>query len=113
MKRGEIWLIDLDPAIGPEIKKTRPAIIVSSNTIGVLPLKVIVPLTDWKDHYQIAPWMIKVEPDARNGLKKISAADTFQVRSLAQERFVRKLGTMDALQMAQITAGLGLVLEME
>jgi len=74
---------------------------------------VIVPLTDWKDHYQIAPWMIKVEPGARNGLKKISAADTFQVRSLAQERFVRKLGTMDALQMAQITTGLGLVLEIE
>ena len=113
MKRGEIWLINLDPTIGAEIRKTRPAVIVSSDTIGVLPLKVIVPLTDWKDHYEIAPWMIKVETDAQNGLDKTSAADTFQVRSLAQERFVRKLGILDAGRMAQITTGLGLVLEVE
>jgi mRNA interferase MazF len=113
MKRGEIWLINLDPAIGAEIKKTRPAVIVSSDTIGVLPLKVIVPFTDWKNHYEIAPWMVKVEPEAQNGLDKISAADTFQVRSLAQERFVRKLGKLDARRMAQITNGLELVLEIE
>jgi mRNA interferase MazF len=33
MKQGEIWLINLDPAIGAEIKKTRPAIIVNDKTI--------------------------------------------------------------------------------
>jgi mRNA interferase MazF len=113
VKRGEIWLINLDPTIGAEIRKTRPAVIVNSDAIGVLPLKVIVPLTDWKDHYTIAPWMIRVEPDSQNGLEKTSAADTFQVRSLAQERFVRKLGWLDANRMAQITTGLGLVLEVE
>ena len=62
MTRGEIWLISLDPAIGAEIKKTRPAVIVSSDAIGVLPLKVIVPLTDWKDRNHIAHWMVPVEP---------------------------------------------------
>jgi len=113
MKRGEIWLINLDPSIGAEIREPRPAVIVSSDTIGVLPLRVIVPLTDWKEHYEIAPWMVKVEPDARNGLEKPSAADTFQVRSLAQERFVRKLGIMDVRRMAQITTGIALVLEIE
>lgn len=113
MKRGEVWLINLDPTIGAEIKKTRPAVIVSSDAVGVLPLKVIVPLTDWKNRYEIAPWMIKVEPDAQNGLEKISAADTFQVRSVAQERFVRKLGGIDVRLMTQITIGLGLVLEIE
>jgi mRNA interferase MazF len=81
--------------------------------VGVLPLKVIVPLTDWKDRYEIAPWMVKVELDAQNGLEKTSAADTFKVRSVAQERFVRKLGVIDARLVAQITNGLGLVLEIE
>lgn len=38
MNNGEIWLINLDPTIGAEIQKIRPAIIVSSNKIGVLPL---------------------------------------------------------------------------
>ena len=49
MKRGEVWLINLDPTIGAEIRKTRPAIIVNDDQFGILPLKVIVPLTDWKD----------------------------------------------------------------
>ena len=46
MNRGEIWLINLDPTIGAEIKKTRPVVIVSSNAVGILPLRVVVPLTD-------------------------------------------------------------------
>lgn len=53
MHRGEIWLINLDPSLGAEIQKTRPAVIVNDDAVGALPLKVIVPLTDWKDRYDI------------------------------------------------------------
>jgi mRNA interferase MazF len=49
MRRSEIWLVRLDPTVGTEISKTRPAVIVNDNAIGVLPLKVIVPITDWKE----------------------------------------------------------------
>ncbi|MBU0732774.1 MAG: type II toxin-antitoxin system PemK/MazF family toxin, partial [Proteobacteria bacterium] len=45
MLRGEVWLINLDPTLGSEIKKTRPAVIVNDDAIGILPLKVIVPIT--------------------------------------------------------------------
>ena len=48
MRQGEIWLINLDPTIGAEIKKTRPAVIVSDDAIGKLPLKIIVPITDYR-----------------------------------------------------------------
>jgi mRNA interferase MazF len=92
MLKGEIWLINLDPTIGAEIRKMRPAIIVSEDAIGILPLRVIAPLTDWKDHYAIASWMVRIEPDALNGLSKPSAADAFQIRSVARERFARRLG---------------------
>jgi len=51
MKQGEIWEIDLSPTIGAEIKKKRPAIIVNDDSIGILPLRVIVPLTEWKDSF--------------------------------------------------------------
>ena len=37
MRRGEVWLINLDPTIGSEIKKTRPAVIVNDDAIGILP----------------------------------------------------------------------------
>ncbi|GHT32904.1 hypothetical protein FACS189434_05800 [Bacteroidia bacterium] len=60
-----------------------------------VPLKVVVPLTDWKDRYEIAPWMVKIEHNDGNGLFKTSAADCFQIRSLSEERLVRKLGNVD------------------
>jgi mRNA-degrading endonuclease toxin of MazEF toxin-antitoxin module len=41
MRKGDVWLINLDPTIGAEIKKTRPGVIVSEDAIGVLPLKVV------------------------------------------------------------------------
>ncbi|MBK9454871.1 MAG: type II toxin-antitoxin system PemK/MazF family toxin [Bacteroidetes bacterium] len=95
MKQSEIWLIDLDPTKGAEIQKKRPAIVVNDNRLGKLPLKIIVPITDWKERYGIAPWMIKIEPNTTNGLSKTSAADCFQIRSLSQERLIKKLGDVD------------------
>ena len=113
MRRGEVWLINLDPAIGAEIKKTRPAVIVNDDAIGLLPLKVIVPITEWKDRYSVAPWMVQVLPTSENRLQKSSAADTFQVRCLAQERFVRKLGRLSDPVMRSIGKALVLVLAIE
>ena len=110
MKQGEIWLINLDPTIGSEIKKTRPAIIVNDNSLGKLPLKVIVPLTDWKDRYEIAPWMIKINPDSKNNLSKQSAADCFQVRSVSGERFIKRIGYINEIQAENIKIGLSKVL---
>ena len=58
MKQGEIWLIDLEPTVGAEMKKIRPAVIINDDALGRLPLKIIVPLTDWKEHYSMATWRI-------------------------------------------------------
>ncbi|MGF7137834.1 type II toxin-antitoxin system PemK/MazF family toxin [Roseimarinus sediminis] len=110
MKQNEIWLINLEPTIGSEIRKVRPVIIVNDNSLGKLPLKVIVPITDWKDHYAIAPWMIKLYPDSINFLEKISCADCFQVRSVSQLRFIRKIGELNVSIMDEIRNGLSKVL---
>jgi mRNA interferase MazF len=113
MLRGEVWLISLDPTVGPEIRKTRPAVIVNDDSIGALPLKVIVPITEWKERFTIAPWLVRVEPSPDNGLDKTSAADAFQVRSVAQQRFVRRLGRLTDSQMAEIARALATVLAIE
>lgn len=113
MHRGEIWLINLDPTVGSEIKKIRPAIIVNDDAIGILPLKVIVPVTEWKDHYSVAPWMVRLETDAESGLSKTSAADAFQVRSVSQERFVRQIGRLSEIAMREISRALVIVLSIE
>jgi len=113
MKQGEIWLINLDPTIGAEIKKTRPAIVVNDNSLGKLPLKIIVPLTDWKERYDEAPWMVKVIPNNFNNLTKESAADCFQIRSLSEERFLRKLGKINSENLDDIKDALSKVLSIE
>jgi len=113
MRRGEVWLINLDPTVGSEIRKTRPAVIVNEDSIGILPLKIVVPVTEWKDRYSVAPWMVRVEPDAENGLEKTSAADAFQVRSLAQQRFVRLLGKLSNSVMREISKALAVVLSID
>ena len=111
MDRGEIWLINLDPTLGAEIRKTRPVVIVSSNAIGVLPLRVVVPLTDWKNHYQPAEWMVKIDPNKSNGLAKDSAADTLQIRSVSTTRFVQKIGEISLEEMDKIVNAIALVIE--
>jgi mRNA interferase MazF len=113
MLRGEVWLVNLDPTIGAEIKKTRPTVIVNDDAVGILPLKVIVPITEWRDRYAVAPWMVRLEPSPENGLDKPSAADAFQIRSVAQQRLVRRLGKLSELTMQEITRALAAVLSIE
>jgi len=112
-QQNEIWLINLDPTIGAEIQKTRPAIIVNDNSIGKLPLKIIVPITDWKDRYEIAPWMIRIEPDKKNNLSKSSAIDCFQIRCVSENRFVKQLGVIKEEISNEIKIALSKVLSID
>jgi mRNA interferase MazF len=76
-------------------------------------LKVIVPITEWKDRYAVAPWLVRLEPNAENGLDKVSAADAFQVRSVAQERFVKRVGRISDKGMHDIAEALEVVLSLK
>jgi len=95
MKQGEIWEINLNPTIGSEMQKIRPCIILNNNMVGKLPLKIVAPITDFKEYYKDIPWMVKIEPNSKNGLKKISTIDLFQVRSLSEKRLIKKIGYID------------------
>jgi mRNA interferase MazF len=71
---------------------------------------VIVPVTEWNEHYTAAPWLVRLLPDGENGLEKPSAADTFQVRSVSQKRFIRRLGKLSDLALNAVTEALTVVL---
>jgi mRNA interferase MazF len=111
MLRGEIWFVSLDPTVDSEIRKTRPCAIVNDDAIGVLPLKVIVPITDWKESFNIRLWMVRIEPNNDNGLVKLSAADTFQIRSVAESRLLEKIGRVSDRDLALIEKALAIVLK--
>jgi mRNA interferase MazF len=110
-KRGEIWLVSFDPTIGAEIKKTRPAVVISSDAVGRLPVKLVAPLTDWKDYYAANIWHVRLDPDATNGLSKVSAVDTLQLRGMDRQRFIRKLGNTTPMQLEEIVLAVAAVIE--
>ena len=110
MKQTEIWLINLDPTIGSEINKTRPGIIINDDNLGILPLKIIVPITDWKEKFANSPWMVKISPNSINNLNKLSTADCFQIRSISNERLVRKIGIINETELFKIKIGISKVL---
>ena len=94
--RGEVWLVDFDPSVGAEIQKVRPALVISVDSVGRLPLRLIVPLTDWKPQYHGFPWFVLIPANADNGLSKDSGADAFQMKSVSLARFARLLGEITA-----------------
>lgn len=112
IKRGEIWSVNLDPTIGAEIRKTRPVVIISSDAIGVLPIKLVAPLTEWKDYLARNVWHVKVMPDSNNGLAKVSAADVLQLRGVDTQRFVRRLGSVTPETVEDILIAIAAVTEM-
>ena len=109
MRQGEIWVVNLDPTIGAEIKKSRPCVIVNDDTVGVLPLKVIAPITGYKEKFKDVPWMVTLTPSHENGLDKHSVIDLFQVRCVAEERLVERVGIIGADQMIGVRGALKIV----
>ena len=110
-QRGEIWLVNFDPTIGAEIRKTRPAVVVSSDAVGRLPIKLAAPVTDWKEYFAPNIWHVRIDPDPANGLTKVSAVDTLQLRGMDHRRFIRKLGQVSPTTMEEIVLAIAAIVE--
>lgn len=85
LRRGEIWLIQLDPTVGSEIQKTRPCVVVSPPEMHDFIRTVLVaPMTTGA---RPAPYRIPLTFDKKKGLILLD-----QMRSVDQVRLVKKLG---------------------
>lgn len=109
-QRGEIWWVDFDPTTGEEIKKTRPAVVITAPGMGRNLLKVVVPIIGWKPNYTNYLWMFKLVPSKTNGLMKVSGTDTSQVKSVSVNRFGKQLGRVTADELDEILAAVALVI---
>jgi len=112
-KKREIWLVNLEPTLGVEIKKIRPVVVINSNAIGKLPLKLIAPITDWKNYYSQNPWHIQIVPNSSNNLSKISAIDTLQLRGVDLQRFQKKIGLISEEEMQKIALAIITVIDID
>jgi len=102
INRGEVWQINFDPTIGDEIQKTRPAVIISIEAAFRHRLRIVVPITGWQAKFADEFWMRRLPATSANGLGKESAANCFQVKSVSEERFVKKLGGLSETQLEEI-----------
>ena len=110
--RGEVWLVDFNPTVGNEIRKKRPAVVMSRDALGILDLRVVIPLTGWQPKFANWLWQVRLDPSPANGLVKLSSADTFQVRSVSVRRFVQRLGTLSDAEVARVAAGIKAVFDL-
>ncbi|HBG27623.1 MAG: hypothetical protein A2Y10_15705 [Planctomycetes bacterium GWF2_41_51] len=112
--KGDIWWIDLDPTEGSEIKKIRPCVIISSDSINfVKEVRLVVPLTESNRTKEELIWCVTVEPTAQNGLTKKTVADALQTRCVSIKRFQNKIGVISAELIEEIVAAVAAVIEYE
>lgn len=97
MRRGEIVLVSLDPALGAEAKKRRPAVIVSNDGANEMAARVgygvitVVPVTS--NVQRIYPFQVLL-PAKDTGLDEDSKAQAEQIRSVAVQRVGRRIGSV-------------------
>lgn len=93
MNRGEIWLVNLDPTVGSEIKKSRPCVVVSPPQMhDHLRSVIVAPMTTKS---RPAPFRIPVSHGGQRGLILLD-----QVRAVDKVRLVKKLGAVSAKTLA-------------
>ena len=112
LKRGEVYLVNFDPTIGAEIKKTRPALIVQNDISNKhSPITIVAAITSKFDE-DLYPTEVLIEAP-EGGLTTDSVVLLNQIRSIDRKRLVKSLGnlkpkTMKAVDQA-IKISLGLV----
>lgn len=89
VKRGEVWLVALDPTVGSEIQKTRPALVISPPELhDFLRTVIVAPMTTAGF---TAPYRVPVGFQGKRGLILLD-----QIRTVDQQRLVKKLGRVQA-----------------
>ena len=107
-KRGEIWLVNFDPSIGVEIKKTRPALIIQNNAGNFASEATIVAAITSSQRLSRS-FEVKVNT-SEGGLKKNSLILLQQIRTIDKRRLVRRLGRINGktLEKAEIALKISL-----
>lgn len=89
VKRGDIWLVNLDPTVGSEIKKSRPCVVVSPPEMhDHLRTTIVAPMTTKS---RPAPFRVPLTHGGQKGLILLD-----QVRAVDKARLVKRLGVVSA-----------------
>ncbi|MFU8789885.1 MAG: type II toxin-antitoxin system PemK/MazF family toxin [Methylobacter sp.] len=96
MKRGEVWWVEFDPSIGSEIRKTRPAVIISNNSANRHLLRVVViPITSSVDRQYPGEALVTL-------LEKPGKAMADQIMAADKSRLKTKIGSLSKDDMCAV-----------
>ena len=108
-RRGDVWLVALDPTLGHEIQKTRPAVVVTNDIYNQANwVLLVLPLTS---HAHAEYDQVLIQPPEA-GLKKASVTLPDQLRAVDRQRLVKRLGRLKADTMQQVDRTLKIVLDL-
>jgi mRNA interferase MazF len=97
VRRGDVFLISLDPARGEEIRKTRPCVVISPDELNAyLHTYIVAPLTTGSRQY---PFRISCRFQGRAGHIVLD-----QIRTVDRERLVKKLGKLTSSTLTNVLA---------
>ncbi|BAZ15088.1 hypothetical protein NIES4071_69580 [Calothrix sp. NIES-4071] len=100
-KRGEVYLVNFDPTVGAEIKKTRPALVLQNDIANEYSPIIIVAAMSSKYDEKLLPTEILVHPP-EGGIKLSSVVQLNQIRSVDKQRLIRKLGELTEATMIEV-----------
>lgn len=100
-QRGEIYWVNLDPTVGSEISKTRPALIISNNTGNQYASRVIIAPISSSGISKVYPFEVLVQA-GEGGLSHRSKVLLDQIRTVDKTRLGQKIGTLTTKHMKQV-----------
>jgi mRNA interferase MazF len=109
MRRGDIVIVSLDPVLGSEASKTRPAVVVSNDAANATAARLgrgvitVVPVTS--NSSRIYPFQTLL-PAGQTGLARDSKAQAEQIRSVAVRRIGERVGRLPAALMSELDQSL-------
>ncbi len=93
-KRGDMYLVSFDPAVGAEIKKTRPALILQNDIGNRYSGATIVAAVTSSVNEKLYPTEVLVEA-TKTGLKNDSVVLLSQIRTIDKRRLIKKIGSVE------------------
>lgn len=110
IKRGDIWIVNLEPAFGREIHKKRPALIISNNNVHknsyhviVVPGSSIVPVSKTPEIIYLGKL---------KGLDEESVLLPVLIRSIDQDRLIKKIGKVSKQKLLEVEEAIKIVLDL-
>ena len=108
-KRGEVYQVSLDPTVGTEIAKTRPALVISNDIGNQFSERVVVAPITSQNTEKVYPFEVLI-PAGEGGLTQASKALLDQIRSIDKQRLKKRLGTLGSDRMTEVDQAIRLSL---